>query len=134
MPSLTELLATITDRLRPGGEPGNADDAVQVWNTVQARFAPLLGPMSTDLLFVRTLSEHAREFPWLEACATHDKPRDAFDAFVQCLGTQAPADIVAANQTLLTSYVAHLSELIGERLVARFLGSAFPSGATDKNI
>lgn len=134
MPPLTELLATIADRLRAGGEPGNADDAVQVWNKVQARFDPLLGPHSTDLLFVRTLSEHAREFPWLEACAAHDKPRDAFDAFVLCLGKQAPADIAAANQALLTSYIAHLSELIGERLVARFLGSALPSGATDEDI
>ena len=134
MPPLTELLATITDRLRPGGEPGNADDAVQVWNTVQARFAPLLGPMSTDLLFVRTLSEHARDFPWLEACAAQGAPGDAFKAYVLCLGKLAPADIEAANQTLLTSYIVYLSELIGERLVTRFLASAFPSGATGKNI
>lgn len=40
MPPLTELLATIMDRLRPGETPGNGADAVQVWNTLKARFAP----------------------------------------------------------------------------------------------
>jgi hypothetical protein len=136
MPPLTELLATIMNRLRPGGEPGNAADAVQVWNTLQAKFGLLLGPLSTDLLFVRTLSEHAREFPWLDACASPsmDKPRGAFDAFALCLEKLEPADIVAVNQVLLTDYIAYLSDLIGERLVTRFLDSAFPSGATDKNI
>lgn len=134
MPHLTELLATITDHLRPGGKPGTAADAVQIWNTLKARFAPLLGPMSTDLLFVRTLSRHTQAFPWLEACAALREPRAAFDAFVLCLGQQAPADIVAANHALLTSYIAHLSDLIGERLVVRLLGSAFPSGAAGKNI
>ena len=134
MPPLTELLATIMDRLRPGETPGNVADAVQVWNTLKARFAPLIGPLSTDLLFVRILSEHARDFPWLAVCAAKDTPQDSFEAFVLCLGKLAPADVVAANQTLLTSYIVYLSDLIGERLVTRFLDSAFPSGATGKNI
>lgn len=136
MTSHTELLATITDRLRPGGEPGNAAGAVQIWNTLQARFASLLGPLSTDLLFVRTLSEHAQDFPWLEACATlvSDKPRIAFDAFVLCLDKLAPADIAAVNQVLLTSYIAQLSDLIGDSLVTRLLHTAFPSGAAVRNI
>lgn len=134
MPTPNALPASITDRLRPGGQPGNAADAVRVWNALYARFSPLLGPLSTELLFVRALSEHAHAFPWLAQCASPATPRDAFDAFTRCLDDHAPADIVAVNQALLATYIEQMSGLIGERLTARFLDSAFPPDGADKHI
>ncbi|SFC35168.1 hypothetical protein [Massilia yuzhufengensis] len=132
MPIPNELLATITERLSPGGTPGTAADAVRAWNRVFAKFSPLLGPLSTQLLFVRTLSEHAGSFSWLSHCATPDKSGDAFGAFTLCLDTRAPEEIVAANQVLLATYIAELSALIGDRLVIQFLRAAFMPGADIK--
>jgi hypothetical protein len=135
MPISAELLASITDRLHPGGKPGTAADAIEIWNRLNARFSPLLGPLGAELLFVRTLSEHAKQFPWLEHCATPDKACEALDAFRLCLEKQAPHDIVEANEVLLATYTAQLSDLIGARLAARFLNSAFPpTGADKKNL
>lgn len=133
MPIPTELLASITDRLSPGGKPGNAADALRVWNRLYAKFSPLLGPLSTELLFVRTLHEHADSFPWLARCALPDKSGDALGAFTLCLDGQAPADIVAANSVLLATYIAELSDLIGDRLSAQFLRAAFSPDEDNKN-
>jgi hypothetical protein len=134
MPIPNELLATIADRLQPGGKPGNAAaDAIEVWNSLYAKFSPLLGPLSTELLFVRTLSEHARDFPWLAHCATPDNAHDAFGEFTRCLDEQPAEDIVAANQVLLETYITQLTGLIGERLAVRFLDTALRPNGADKN-
>lgn len=134
MPIPTELPATITERLRPAGRPGNGADAVRVWNALYARFSPLLGPLSTDLLIVRALSEHADTFPWLAPCAAQARPRDAVETFIRSLEQDAPSDALAANEVLLATYIEQLSALIGERLTARFLDSTFPPGGADKHI
>ncbi|MEX5744890.1 hypothetical protein [Massilia sp. X63] len=137
MPIPTELLAPITERLSPGGEPGNADDAAQVWQCLFAKFRPLIGPLSTNLLFARTLLGHAGAFPWLAALPGLDGAQDAhqtFAAFLRHLRDQPPEQIVAVNRALVTDYAAALAELIGERLASRFLVAAFAPGDAHKNI
>lgn len=137
MPISPELLALITDRLSPNGKPGNADDAVQVWQRMFAKFRPLIGPLSTHLLFNRTLFSHAPDFPWLQDLAGLDGSHDAnaaFGAFMRRLHEQAPEQIVAVNRVLLGTYAAELAELIGERLAGRFLHAAFAPNDVHKNI
>lgn len=137
MPIPTELLALITDRLSPGGTHGNADDAVQVWQRLFAKFRPLIGPLSTDLLFTRTLFGHRQDFPWLQDLAGLDGSDDGnqtFGAFVRRLHEQSPEDIVAVNRALVSAYAAELADLIGERLASRFLHAAFAPGDAQKNI
>ncbi|QOY93826.1 hypothetical protein IM543_20170 [Massilia sp. UMI-21] len=137
MPISTELLALITDRLSPNGRPGNADAADQVWQCMFAKFRPLVGPLSTHLLFDRSLLGHARNVPWLQDLAGLDDSHDAhatFGAFMRRLHEQPPEEVVAVNRVLLRTYVAELAELIGERLASRFLHAAFAPNDTHKNI
>lgn len=132
----TELLALITDRLSPGGKPGSAEDAIQVWQRVFAKFRPLIGPLSTDLLFVRALFCHDRDFPWLRELGGLDGSYDGhevFGAFVRRLDEQPPEDIVAVNRALVATYAAELADLIGDRLAGRFLHAAFAPADAHKN-
>ncbi len=137
MPIPNALPALITERLHPGGRPGTADDAIALWQSMFAKFRPLLGPLSTDLLFVRTLFGHSREFPWLGELAgldgSHDA-REAFGAFVDRMYGRAPEEIVAVNHRLLTAYAAEIVDLIGERLATRFLHAALAPADAPKNI
>lgn len=126
MPIPTELLAAMTDRLTPNGGPATADDATRVWSRVFSRFNPLIGPVSTQALFARTLALHQHAFPWLpQAPAPNQAPR-AFDAFALALDGQQADALLAANRALLVTYSTELAELIGARLATQFLRSAFP--------
>ncbi len=126
MPIPTELLDTILDRLAPNGDPPTPDDAIDVWARLFARFRPLLGPLSTQLLFARALALHESAIPWLPQATTPDQTRQAFDLFARALDGRQPEDVLAANRALLASYATQLAELIGTRLATQFLRSAFP--------
>lgn len=132
MPLSTELLATITDQLSPGGKPGTAEDAAHVWRRLFAKFRPLLGPLSTDLLFIRILFEHGKDHPWLREAAAA-QPGEAHALFLRHLQDQAPGEVVAVNRALVTTYVTELADLIGERLASRFLHAAFAPGGAQTN-
>lgn len=131
MPIPTELFATImapiaADSPEPGAE------AIRVWHVLFRRFAPLLGPLSTDLLFARGLAMHAADFPWLPRIAPA-APRTAFSEFERSLDARAAQDIVAANRALLESYTTGLVNLIGAGLTTRLLEVAFPYNKTNTN-
>lgn len=132
MPIPTELLATITDHLSPGGKPGNANDAARLWQRLFAKFRPLLGPLSTETLFLRTLFEHSVDFPWLQEAAA-SLPGEGFALFLRRLEDQAPQQVVAVNRILVTSYTRELADLIGDRLASHFLQAAFAHGDINKN-
>lgn len=130
MPIPTELLAAITGRLTPNGGPATADAAAAVWTRLLARFHPLIGPLSTQLLFARALALHKDDFPWLPQALTPDQSRQAYDTFARALAGREPDDILAANRALLASYSTQLADLIGVRLTTQFLRSAFAPDGT----
>jgi len=104
-------------------EPGA--EAIRIWHVLFRRFGALLGPLSTDLLFARSLAMHATDFPWLPRIAPTAE-RTAFPEFERSLDARAADDIVAANRALLESYTTGLVNLIGIGLTTRFLETAFP--------
>lgn len=128
----TELLATISGRLAPGGAPATAADAVRVWRTVFQRFDPLLGPLSTALLFARAMDTQAAAFPWLPQTSAAQPAQTAFDRFAHSLDGRSPDDILATNRALLASFAEQTSELIGAGLATRFLRAAFPPGGVQE--
>jgi hypothetical protein len=128
MPIPTELLAAITDQLTPNGAPPTPGEAIKVWNSVFARFDPLLGPLSTQLLFARALRFHENAFPWLPQAGTPDEARESFTTFAGSLDGQPADEMLAANQALLATFSTQLAELIGARLATQFLRSAFALG------
>jgi hypothetical protein len=129
MPIPNALFAKIMGSISADNVP---ESAIRVWQTLFRKFAPLLGPLSADLLFARSLAEQQAAFPWLphiapEAAAT------AFAEFERSLDNRTVEDIVAANRAMLSTYITVLSELIGVGLAANFLGAAFVDEHTNKN-
>ena len=131
MPIPTELFATIMAPIA-ADSPDPAAEAIRVWHVLFRRFGPLLGPLSTDLLFARSLAMHASDFPWLPKIAP-TAARTAFEEFERSLETRKAQDIVAANHALLASYTTGLVNLIGAGLTTRLLETAFPDNKTNTN-
>lgn len=131
MPIPTELFATIMAPIA-ADSPQPAAEAIQVWHILFRKFGPLLGSLSTDLLFARSLAMHASDYPWLPQIAPA-APRTAFPEFERSLDARGAQDIVAANHALLASYTTGLVSLIGAGLTTRLLQTAFPNNKTNTN-
>ncbi|THC45684.1 hypothetical protein C2862_04130 [Massilia sp. Mn16-1_5] len=132
MPIPTELLVKITSKLAPDDGPATAEDALHVWRTLFGKLAPLLGPLSTELMFARSLAARQPAFPWLPRLAPDAEPA-AFSRFAPCLDGRSPDDILAANRVLLETFTSALAELIGVPLATRLLHAAFPDDDANKN-
>lgn len=133
MPIPTELFATLMGRLAADNTAESAPEAIRLWQTLFRKFSPLIGPLSAELLFVRSLAAHEAAFPWLP----HVKPgatRTAFAEFERSLDGRSAEEIVAANHALLETYITVLADLIGVRLATKFLGTAFAEDDTNKKI
>lgn len=124
MPIPTELFTTIMAHMTPASTTDTAAATVRVWHVLFHKFSPLLGPLSADLLFVRSLVAHETAFPWLPRIAACEA-KTAFREFERSLEHRAPEEIAAANHALLSTYTAVLSDLIGDGLATRFLGATF---------
>lgn len=131
MPIPTELFATMTERLVPGNGAGTAIDAIVVWRAVFKKLGPLIGPLSTELLFARTLASHESAFPWLPQAAP-GATRSVFADFERCLDGRPFDEVAAVNRALLSSYTEVLASLIGAGLTVRFLEAISPYDDTVK--
>jgi len=131
MPIPTELFTTIMAPIA-ADSPEPAAEAIRVWHLLFRRFGPLIGPLSTDLLFARSLALHASDYPWLPRIAPA-APRTAFPEFERSLDARGADDIVAVNRALLESYTTGLVNLIGAGLTTRLLEAAFPDNKTNTN-
>jgi hypothetical protein len=129
MPIPTDLFATITAPL----EAGTPDGAIRVWQGLRNKLDPLLGALSNQLLFVRSLDAHRAEFPWLPMTVTLPERERAFDEYQRLLAGLDHSTLVRVNRTLLATYTDALCGLIGATLCTRFLRSAFPGPTANKN-
>lgn len=132
MPIPTELFTTIMASIAADNSPEPATEVIRVWHTLFRKFNPLLGSLSTELLFARSLSAHVSEYPWLPSVAPA-AARTAFEEFERSLDARGAEDIVAANHALLASYTTGLVNLIGAGLTTRLLEAAFPNNKTNTN-
>jgi hypothetical protein len=133
MPIPTELFATIMGNISISSAPDSAAAATRVWRTMFRKFSPLLGPLSADLLFARSLAEQEAAFPWLPRIAPGAEST-AYEAFERSLDSRSTEDILAANRAMLLTYTTVLADLIGMRLATNFLGAAFAIENTKENI
>lgn len=129
MPISTDLLATMSASF----EAGTPDAAVAVWRRLRNKLDPLLGSLSSSLLFVRSLEAHQKQFPWLPEAVTPSALENVFDEFERRLDQIAPEELVRVNRALLATYTEALCELIGVQLSTRFLRSVFPDASASKN-
>jgi hypothetical protein len=133
MPIPTELFATMMGRLAADSAAESAAQSILLWKTLFRKFSPLIGPLSAELLFVRSLNTHAQQFPWLPEVGP-GATRTAFSLFEHSLEGLTAEEIVAANQALVQTYVAVLADLIGVRLAIKFLGTAFADDHPNKKM
>ena len=124
---------TIVGYMAPDNDADAAAAAVGAWHALFRKIGPLLGPLSADLLFARSLIVNEAAFPWLPRVAP-GASRTAFEQFERSLANRAPEEIVAANRALLSTYTTVLAGLIGDGLATRFLGAAFPGVETNTEI
>ena len=120
-------------RLAADNAAQSAAEAIRLWQTLFSKFSPLIGPLSAELLFVRSVTTQEAAFPWLPHIAP-GATRTAFAEFERSLEGRTSEEIVAANQALLLTFVTVLADLIGLRLATKFLGTAFADDETNKNI
>lgn len=133
MPIPNKLFTTIMVQMA-GDSPSEAGSAaVRVWHILFRTLGPLLGPLSADLVFARSLAAQETAFPWLPRIAP-SAAETAFREFERSLADRSPDEITAVNRALLSTYTTILSDLIGEGLATRFLGGAFPDVKTNQDI
>jgi hypothetical protein len=133
MPIPTELFTTIMGRFTSDNAPDPAAVAAEVWRTLFRRFTPLIGPLSTNLVFLRSLSRHETDFPWLPQIEP-SAPHTTFDAFERSLQGRPAEEIFAVNRALLAAYAGIVAELIGVPLTTKFMEAAFADDDTNKKI
>jgi hypothetical protein len=127
-----ELLAKMTGRLAPGGGPVTAQDALRLWAHLFGKLVPLLGPLSNELLFARSVMACRQDFPWLPR-PEPGAESVAFAGFGASLEGRVPEDIAAVNHAVLETYTSALADLIGAQLTTRLLDGAFPDDEGNKN-
>lgn len=128
----TELLVMMTGRLAPDNGPVTAESAVRVWTALFRKLSPLLGPLSTELIFARSLAARYPAFPWLPRLEPEAEP-SAFARFAPSLDGRSPEDIMEANRALLESFTSALADLVGMQLATRLLRTAFPDDDANKD-
>lgn len=133
MPIPTELFTTIMERLGAQSASEATAEAIRLWHTLFDKFTPLIGPLSAELVFTRSLAAHETVFPWLPRVAPASA-QTAFAQFEQSLDGRSVEEIVAANRALLSTYTTVLTDLIGARLAVKFLSAALVDDDTNKNI
>lgn len=133
MPIPNKLFATIMAQMAADSPPEARAGAIRVWHIMFRTFGPLLGPLSADVLFMRSLAVHEAAFAWLPRIAP-GAASTALREFERSLADRSPDEITAVNRALLSTYTTILSDLIGEGLAIRFLGGAFPDVKTNQDI
>ena len=111
-------------RLAADSAAESAAAAIGLWKTLFRKFSPLIGPLSAELLFVRSLTMHVTNFPWLPQVGPGGT-KGAFAQFEHSLDGRTSEEIIAANHALVRTYITMLADLIGVRLAIKFLGTAF---------
>lgn len=85
----------------------------------------IIGEKGFQSLYARTILLKSKRFPWLvqEHIALH--PSQCFTNLKNCFEAQTGKTICEANYALLITFIDILALLIGERLTARILDSAW---------
>jgi hypothetical protein len=96
--------------------------AWRVYEKLNARVAPLLGPAGVEALFVRSAKLAQAEFVSLAEVAT----AEGMKKLGACLQALDPADATEVASTLFGTFLDLMTTFIGERLTVLVLRSAWP--------
>ena len=132
-PLTPELTAAVTLLLRAPDEDGTshqlATRAAELTEQLMRHLARIVGEIGIIALLKRSIVLSSAAFPWLVA-----EPRVAgsppIPALREALASRPPALAREAYLVVLSTFVALLGRLIGERLVRRMLQEVWPEAFT----
>ena len=113
---------------REGGATAEdyAAAAGRIHEKLFARLTALVGAAAARALFLRSLRLTAVEFPYLGKVVLDPNSAES-EPLVQCLRAQEPEAVEEATVALCAALLSLLETLIGERLTANVLRSAWPA-------
>jgi hypothetical protein len=106
-----------------GAEDGAAAAAGRVYDKLHAHFAPLLGVVGVQSLFVRSAKLTSGEFSGLAEISI----LEGAEKLREHLQARGSAGDVESAATLFGSFLELLTTFVGERLVTQVLRSAWPT-------
>lgn len=102
-----------------------ADAALNLWQQMAARLAPVIGVRGVDILFGRALHLTSRAFPWLVMVSEHGDSAAQLANFkgrvAARIAARDPSVASEASCALLLTFTELLATLIGEPLTERLL-------------
>ena len=108
-----------------------ADAAISLWEKLATEIISIVGEGGFTSLYARSVFLAQSSFPWLAASSLAPQTSHRFAQLRISLAEQTPAHAGEANRLLLTTFTDILASLIGERLTASILRSAWGNDASD---
>ena len=104
-----------------------ADAAIILWEQMATEVISIVGEGGFASLYARSIFLTQSTFPWLARAAGSPTPQTdhRFAELKMSLEGQAPAQASEANSFLLIAFTNILASLIGEKLTANILHSAW---------
>ncbi|MGA7181241.1 MAG: hypothetical protein WBX11_16865 [Thiobacillaceae bacterium] len=108
-----------------------ADAAIELWEKLATEIISIVGEGGFTSLYARSVFLAQSTFPWLGASLLAPQADDRFAQLKISLAKQTPAHASEANRLLLITFTDILASLIGERLTASILRSAWGNDVSD---
>ncbi|HYQ92475.1 MAG TPA: hypothetical protein VES89_10480 [Candidatus Competibacteraceae bacterium] len=109
-----------------------ADAAISLWEKLATEIISIVGEGGFTSLYARSVFLAQSSFPWLAASSLAPQTDHRFEQLRICLAEQPPAHASEASRLLLITFTDILASLIGERLTASILRSAWGNDASDR--
>ena len=110
-----------------------ADAAIYLWEQMATEVISIVGEGGFTSLYARSIFLTKSTFPWLAWAAGSPTPQTdhRFAELKLSLEGQAPAQASEANSFLLIAFTNILASLIGEKLTANILHSAWGNAVSN---
>jgi hypothetical protein len=105
--------------------------AVQLYDRLAQRLAPLIGELGVSALWARSVHLTQHEFAWLAQTPASEPDVAPIIHLRLCLERQPAATATEAAASLLATFCRLLVTLIGNGLMTRMLREAWPDMASD---
>jgi hypothetical protein len=109
-----------------------ADAAISLWEQLATEIISIVGVGGFNSLYARSVFLTQSTHPWLFAGSWTAQTNQRFADLRVCLAEQPPAHASEASRLLLITFTDILASLIGERLTAGILRSAWGNDASDR--
>jgi hypothetical protein len=119
------ILARLAGLATDGADAATlAGEATTNWRAIEAALTPILGSGGFSALFLRSVHDTRRQFPWL---TWQRESPDGLVLLHATLASREPAETLAVITVLLQCFCGLLTSLIGDALTERLLRTVEPA-------